>query len=196
MPQSQWIILLIAAMVAGAVLFRLYLVLGRRTGAERPAAGAGLRPANALSTPSTPPAVTEPGARGLLDIQLADKSFETAKFLDGARTAYGLIVRAFEKGDTAALRPLLSDEVYQAFTAAIAARGEAPAPLAFAAIKDARISNAAVEGKTMEITITFVASFDPPAGAPRDVTDIWTFARAVDAADLNWTLVATSGEPV
>ena len=34
MPDSQLIEILIAAMVAGVVLFRLYTVLGRRTGHE------------------------------------------------------------------------------------------------------------------------------------------------------------------
>ena len=36
MPNSQFLDILLFAVVAGVILFRLYTVLGRRTGNERP----------------------------------------------------------------------------------------------------------------------------------------------------------------
>ncbi len=128
MPDAQLIEILIAAMVAGVVLFRLYTILGRRTGHEpqsqdriAPASsGANLR---ALSADR----VAEPQARSLFDIQLADPSFETGHFLKGARAAYEIILKAFTGGDRTSLKPLLSDDVYKAFDAEIARRGAAPA---------------------------------------------------------------------
>jgi hypothetical protein len=85
MPDSQLIGILIAAMVAGVVLFRLYIVLGRRTGHEpsheqqaaRGPAPSPLRTPSALEAPP-PEAVA---ARGLLDIELADPSFDREHFL-------------------------------------------------------------------------------------------------------------------
>jgi len=38
---------------------------------------------------------SEPQARSLFDIQLADPSFETGHFLKGARSAYEIILKAF-----------------------------------------------------------------------------------------------------
>jgi predicted lipid-binding transport protein (Tim44 family) len=202
MPQSQLIILLVAAGVALVVFVRLFMVLGRKTGAEQPPrvpgwAGAGKATEAEATTPrpipASVPAVQVPG---LFDIQLADKSFDQAKFLDGARAAYGMIVTAFEKGDREALKPLVSPEVLEGFSAAIDARGDTPARYHFSAVRDAAIASAAVQDGMMEITTVFTAAFETAeaVGAPHEVTDRWTFQRAVGASDPNWTLVATSGE--
>ena len=100
MPDSQLIAILFAAMVAGVVLFRLYTVLGRRTGHEpqpdnkrAPTAPQPLRnqPAPAAAEPPPPESAC---ARGLLDIELADPNFDRAHFLKGARTAYEIIQKA------------------------------------------------------------------------------------------------------
>jgi len=133
---------------------------------------------------------------GLFDIQLADKAFDADRFLEGARTAYGMIVTAFEKGDRQALKPLVSPEVLEGFSAAIAERGTAPPRFHFSAVRDARITGASVHEGLMEITVAFTAAFETAegVGAPHEVTDRWTFQRAVGAADPNWTLVATAGE--
>jgi predicted lipid-binding transport protein (Tim44 family) len=199
MADAQLIEILIAAMVAGVVLFRLYTILGRRTGhepqqrdptANSPAAAA-LRP-----PPADRPA--EPQARSLFDIQLADPSFETGHFLSGAKTAYELILKSFATGDRASLKPLLSDEVYKAFDADITARNGAPPAETLAGLTDARIAEAALAGQTAEITVSFRAQFahgTPSASdyVQRDVTDVWTFARQIGAASPTWILVATSG---
>jgi predicted lipid-binding transport protein (Tim44 family) len=188
MPDSQTLGLFVAAMVAGIVCFRLFMVLGRRTGQEPQA-----RPAPAPLDPATPrPAPEpepEPGApsSGLLDIQLADRNFDTPKFLSGARDAYVQIVTSFASGDRAALRPLLSPDVYSAFEAGISQRSGAPA--AFVKLQDARIVGSALNGRTAEITVAFTAEF-----ATGTVTDVWTFERNLGSADPNWTLVATSGD--
>lgn len=184
MPDSQTIIILVAAMVAGVVCFRLFIVLGRRTGQEPQA-----RTRSAPLTPPAPAAAPEPGASsgGLLDIQLADRDFDTPKFLSGAREAYVQIVTAFASGDRAALRPLLAPEVYSAFDAGISARPAPPA--AFVKLHDARIVNSALHGRPAEITVAFTAEF-----ATGNVTDVWTFERDLDSSDPNWTLTATSGD--
>jgi len=183
MPDIQTWGLVIAGTVAALVCLRLFWVLGRRTGHEPQPAP--VRPAAPSSLAAPPPPVT--GGNGLLDIQLADRSFDTQKFLAGARDAYGQIVTAFAAGDRARLRPLLSPDVYAAFEAGITGRTEAPA--AFARLNDARIAAAALHGGTAEITVAFNAEFATGA-----VTDVWTFAREADSNDPNWTLVATSGD--
>ena len=191
MPDAQLIEILIAAMVAGIVLFRLYTILGRRTGHEPQPQDRAL-PTQANPALRAPPASAEPQARSLFDIQLADPSFETGHFLSGARTAYELILKAFAAGDRASLKPLLSDEVYKAFDTDIAARNGAPAAESLAGLTDARIVEAALAGQTAEITVSFRAQFTH-GETQRDVTDIWTFARQIGSSSPTWTLVATSG---
>ena len=193
MSQSQWIPLLVAAGVAVAVLVRLFMVLGRKSGTELPPV-----PASAPAAPGAPvpPPPQKLDAPGLFELQMADKSFEAEKFLAGARSAYGQIVTAFQKGDREALKPLVSPDVLEGFSAAIAARGEGPQRFHFSAVRDAAIEHAAVQNGVMEITVRFDATFETveAVGAPHEITDRWTFTRTAKSSDPNWTLVATSGE--
>ena len=196
MPDSQLIGILIAAMVAGVLLFRLYTVLGRRTGHEP--SREQQAPRAAASSPLRSPAAVEAlppegaCARGLMDIELADTSFDRAHFLNGARAAYEIIQKAYADADRLALRPLLSDEVYAAFEREIAARPGAADRLN--QILDAKIVGASLDGKLADITVAFRARFNAPGGSPREVADHWSFARTLGASDPNWILVATAGE--
>lgn len=196
MPDSQLIGILIAAMLAGVVLFRLYTVLGRRTGHEPQQDNTRPSPTSPLQAARAPVVIEPPPegacARGLMDIERADTSFDRAHFIKGARTAYEIIQKAYADADRLALRPLLSDEVYAAFEQEIAARPGAADRLTV--ISDARIVAAELTGKLADITVAFRASFAGLDGVVREVADRWSFARALGASDPNWTLVATAGE--
>ncbi len=216
MPDSQVLDIILIA-IAGVILFRLYSVLGRRTGHERqrpqPAPSArenvvALPDRTALKPESASTTANDPVARGLLDVKLADKTFETDHFLAGAKSAYELILTAFASGDRGTLRPLLSDEVYGAFDSVIKSREERGEKVAFTFVgyKDVKIVQASLKGRTAELTVAFVAQFisattdnsghvaEGDTRTVRDVTDVWTFAHDVRARDPNWTLVATSGD--
>jgi predicted lipid-binding transport protein (Tim44 family) len=219
MADSQLLGILLIAMVAGIILFRLYTVLGRRTGNEREPqdrlrriGGAVPQPAdNVVALPdrtaSAPAQAQGDGAeRGLVDIKLADRTFETEHFLEGARAAYKMILDAFAARDRATLRGLLSDEVYSAFDAVMRGREERNETVkyAFVGFRNVQIVHAELKGRTAEITVEFTAQsvastldakgtvIEGDADAARDVTDVWTFAHEIRASDPNWTLVATS----
>lgn len=194
MPDSQSLGLLIAATLAGIICFRLYWVLGRRTGHEAPPQQQA-KP-SPLSAPPPQPApvalpeaqeATPPAANGLLDIQLADRNFDTTKFLGGAREAYKMILDAFLRGDRETLRPLLAPDVMAAFEEAIKTRETPPDPMT--RLLDAKIVNAQMEGRQAEITVAFNAEF--PHGT---ITDVWTFSRSVDSTDPSWHLITTAGD--
>jgi predicted lipid-binding transport protein (Tim44 family) len=223
MQDSQLLDIVLIAVTA-VLLFRLYTVLGRRTGNER------TREDYRLSGPSSAPrsgeqvvplpdrgsvkpelardAPGDPVAQGLLDIKLADRTFETEKFVSGARGAYELILTAFGTGDRGALKPLLNDEVFAAFDGVIRGREQRKEKVAFTFVgfKEVKIVHAAVKGRGGEITVSFAAQFisattgetgkliEGDTRTVRDVTDVWSFARDLRARDPNWTLVATSGE--
>lgn len=216
MENSQLLIIVALAMIAGFILFRLFMVLGRRTGNEREpprpyqrVGGGTADDQKVVPMPVTAGIAARPSdplAQALLDIKLADKTFDADHFLSGARQAYEMILTAFAKGDRQTLKPLLSDEVYGAFDGVIKGREERKEKVTFSfvGVKDARISHAALKGRTAEVTITFqaqyISSTSNEAGAVidgdpksvRDANDIWTFARDVRASDPNWTLVATT----
>src|ERR1700722_18705684 len=144
MPHAQMLEIAIPAMIAAVLLFRLYTVLGRRTGNE-PTAGTSRLPAPSTGgAVAAAPAPSDPLSRGLMDIALADRSFDKVRFLAGARTAYEIIQKAYAGGDRLALRPLLSEDVFAAFDGAITARAGAPPEESLAGITDARITGAAL----------------------------------------------------
>jgi len=222
---SSEILDIVLVVAAGIILFRLYTVLGRRTGHERPPqenyrfqpnpdapGAAGDEKVAALPLPKRVETIegqpADPVARGVLNIKLADRSFETERFLSGARSAYEIILTAFARGDRAVLKPLLGSEVFAAFDHAITAREQAKETVSFTFVgfKDTKIVEAAMKGRTAEATVAFGAQFisatsneagsvvEGDAKSVREVTDVWTFSRDTRARDPNWALVATSGE--
>ena len=146
-----------------------------------------------------------PLARSLTQLMRADPSFDPNHFLDGAKTAYEMIVTAFAEGDRKALKQLLSREVYDGFVSAITEREarQEKIEFRFVGIDKAEITAASLKNGTAQITVRFLsklisATHDKNGtvidGDPihvGDVTDIWTFAREVNSRDPNWKLVAT-----
>jgi predicted lipid-binding transport protein (Tim44 family) len=228
MQNFQVLEVILLALVTGVIAFRLYTVLGRRTGNERSHEDQlrlpdGARPNaqapapavkdNVVTLPERPaqaPAVgaatANPVSRGLLDVKLHDRNFDSERFLSGARAAYEMIVTAFARGERDALRPLLSDDVYETFDREIKAREakKERVEFTFLSLKSARVTGAEMKGQTAEVTVNFdseimLAGYDP-AGAliegdaktPHDVSEVWTFARDTRSGDPNWTLISTA----
>lgn len=225
------IILLIIAVV---IFFRLRSVLGRRTGNERspfdpysrreaPPTASGdekvislpHRPAVGAEPPDVAPAaeaqiktLAPEGTslnEALTAIAAADRSFDPDAFVQGAKTAYEMIVTAFAEGDRKTLKQLLSREVYEGFVSAITQRESRQETIEFrfVGIEKSDITDASLKDGTAQITIRFLsklisATHDKDGavvdGDPihvGDVTDVWTFARDVASRDPNWRLVAT-----
>jgi len=223
MPESQ-LLDVVLIVVAGVVLFRLYTVLGRRTGNERtrdtfriggaqPAPNAGDKVLKLPDSEIAPADQSREGAagtvaQGVRDLKLADKSFDADKFLAGAKSAYEIILSAFAGGDRSTLRPLLGDDVYRVFDDVVRGREQRKEKVTFTfvGLKDAKILDAGVRGQSGEVTVSFAAQFisaaqdtngrviDGDVKSVRDVTDIWTFARDIRSRDPNWVLVATTGD--
>jgi predicted lipid-binding transport protein (Tim44 family) len=213
------------AMVAAFLILRLRSVLGRRTGNENSERWTSRppQPSNRADVPDNvsrlpdrgraagdaPMIDATPGSpleAGITQIRVADSSFDPRDFLGGARAAFEMIVDAYAQGDTSALRPLLSDEVYENFAAAIRSRQQAKQKLdtTLVGIKSADIIEARMESRNAFVTVKFVseqinvtrdADGAVVEGDPQHIaviTDVWTFSRNMRSRDPNWTLVATS----
>ncbi|TMJ18908.1 MAG: Tim44 domain-containing protein [Alphaproteobacteria bacterium] len=208
--------IVLLAMIALFVGFRLYAVLGQRTGHEqqpvtRPEAQPEAKPALvapdvAPSTPESSALVYEQGAAGgIRAIVSADPSFDVARFIEGAQSAYRMVLEAFWKGDREELAWLTSPEVRTAFEEAIDAREAEGHVLEnrLVAIERAAIDDARLKGKVAEIDVRFEAFIAAVtrdkegtlvAGSMSDAVptnDIWTFQRNLASKDPNWLLVDT-----
>jgi predicted lipid-binding transport protein (Tim44 family) len=208
---------ILLAMVAAFLALRLYTVLGKRTGHEqplpKPAEERGVVAAPMPRTIDVTPETREvanrniapPAEKGLRAIIAADSSFDVQQFLEGAQSAYRMVLEAFWKGDEEALGWLVEDNVAHAFAEAIAARTAAGHVLdnRLVSIEHAQIQDAAVEGRTGRITVRFDADIaavtrdaegNLVAGSMSDAVqthDIWTFSRPLKSDDPNWKLADT-----
>ena len=150
-----------------------------------------------LPDPASPP------GQALRRMQGIDRTLDPARFLDGAEAAFRIIVAAFAAGDRARLRPLLADDTYTAFAAAIAAREAAGETqrTEIHAIEAATIEAADLRGSIADVVVRFVSDQvnmtlgsdgNPMMGtdAVTEITDQWTFERDLTSSDPTWRLVA------
>ena len=216
------------------IFLRLRSVLGQRTGSERPPydraapnvvqrsqdtnvvpmPGAVIDQAPQAPTADVAPptdrwkGIAEQGtplAQGLDAIVTQDSSFDPEHFIDGAKSAYEMIVLAFANGDRRALKDLLSSEVYDSFDGVIKDREkhEQKTETRFVSIDKAELVGAEARDRSAQLTVRFVSQMisvtrdktgaivDGNPDKVADITDVWTFARDTSSRDPNWKLVGT-----
>jgi predicted lipid-binding transport protein (Tim44 family) len=145
-------------------------------------------------------------AAGLLAIAEADPAFGPKSFLEGAKSAYEMIVTAFAEGDRKTLRNLLEKDVYDGFERAIADREAAghTVDFTFVGLPRVEISDAELDKRVAYVTIRFHAEVvsatrdkegnlvEGNADQVANIADEWTFSRNTKSRDPNWKLVATN----
>ncbi len=200
--------------LAAFIAYRLYSVLGARTGEEQQRDIQGLQRAqNTVEEPrreEEPPPAPKPLApvsAAAAPLRLADAAFDERAFLDGARGAYEIIVEAFAAGDLKSIRRYIGPSVFDAFKSAVGAREAAGrrTDLKFVGIESAVIAESKVENGEMIAVADFLSNqvravYDGNnqlvEGDPARidyVKDRWTFSRSVSSSDPNWILIATGG---
>ena len=197
------------AMVAAFLVLRLRSVLGKRTGNEQqqqqPAEDNVIELPTARKAP--PPEPLPPGAlgEGVAAIRSADPDFRLDSFLSGARMAFEMIVQAYAEDDLKTLRPLLADEVYGPFAAAIEQRRRTGETLGteLMGIRAVEAVDARLNGPMAEVTARFVSEqvnvvkdsegrvVEGDPNRVVDVVDVWTFRRDTRSGNPNWQLCAT-----
>lgn len=214
--------IILLAMVAAFLGLRLYSVLGKRTGHEQEHMPRNIEPRKVdrdssddskphipdiVQSPANAPAmIYDRGAEaGMRDIIGADRNFDAARFVEAAKSAYGLILESFWTGDKNTLRELCDDDVYDSFVAAIDAREQRGEMLEnkLVRIDETRIIDAQYDRPNGRITLRFDADIAAVvkdkegnliAGSLSDAVathDIWTFRRDLSNANPDWILDET-----
>jgi predicted lipid-binding transport protein (Tim44 family) len=193
--------LIILAVLAAVVLFQLYAVLGRKVGRGPEAATSTA--AQVQSTLEAPRAVMPAPEEampltGVAALRARDSSFEAGQFLQGARSAYQMIVKAFAEGDRAALQPLLAPAVMQSFDAAIRDRETAgrTETVEFLQPPRADLESVTVNGDVARAGVRFLAEFRSRSKDAsgegvddRRTAEVWTFERNLRSRNPNWILI-------
>jgi predicted lipid-binding transport protein (Tim44 family) len=197
------------AVVAALVLGRLYQVLGQNRGAEPPpersvsdfraqpsgSTKADISPDSDSDASNVihlkPKAYDGPGAQGLAAIAAQQRGFSPESFIDGARQAYAMIVSAYGSGDEAALKPLVDQDVFEAYQAVMAQRlADNAHKIEVVRISDAVILDAELDGRTARIDVSFTADLAEGGDGLRAADEVWSFERIIDSRNPNWLLSA------
>ncbi len=197
------------AAIAAVICVAFYSVLGKSVGRGPDDA---FKPDEAFGKPDAP--TVRDGELGLVAdeaiedeiglgaIARAEPDFSPARFIDGAKTAYAMILEAFASGDRDTLRDLLSDDVYDVYDAAITDRDVQSLTQVtdLGRLRTGQIKNARIEDGTAYIRVLYEADI---ASALRDaegelvegdpdtlasISEYWTFERVIGSSDPAWRL--------
>lgn len=127
-------------------------------------------------------------------------------FLNGAKSAFEMVINAFAKSDLETLKFLLADKIYEGFEQSISQRNQANQTLTsnLIAIDEAKITSASMVANVALVTIEFTSKQinyvldqdeNVVEGSKTDITtltDIWTFKKDVSDNSPNWIIVSTN----
>ena len=204
--------IIIFAVIAVLLVIRLRSVLGQRSGYEQPQGEsptnrfdgneneAEVIPLHSKANDSSPVAL-----HGLDALRQVDRSFNEKEFINGAKSAFEMILSAYAEGDLAQLRRLLGYDLLQSFTSSIESRIAAKESLSITLdeLREASILNISVIDQVANITMHFHSvqtrvamdnngePIDSEDTGAREFTDIWTFERDLTLSDPNWKLTET-----
>jgi predicted lipid-binding transport protein (Tim44 family) len=205
--------LIIFAALALFLSYRLFNVLGTKGGHEpdehdrpvlKPVGGrdeggeVDNRPAEPVAPEKPLPVWAEPIAE-------VYPGFDAENFLEGAASAYEMVVQAYVDGDLSDVRSFIEPEVQKSFDVAIEGRNAAgqESTVVFVGVQKPQVVDvekgeheirAELKFKSEQVRFVKDAEGNIVEGSETQVVDVvdrWVFARDVKSRDPNWTLVAT-----
>lgn len=210
----QFVDLIILALIAGFIIYRLYATLGEKTGYKEEKKGT---PSNVVDfnkkQPTQQPQSTieteeiDPAIRPAIQaITKTDPDFSLKSFIEGATIAFEMVLDAYAAGDLQLLKNLLSADVYKAFETAIAERNEKGHTLenTLVRVEDVVVESAQTKSNMAQISVRYTTEQVPIIkdqdgeiieGNPNQidqVVDTWTFERSLKSRDPNWVLISTN----
>ncbi len=138
---------------------------------------------------------------------ILQKSKITAEFfVNGAKSAFEMVIKAFASGDIEVLKFLLSPKLFEGFSSVVAQRKAAEQTLVtnLIAIESPEIVSATLVDNVATVSVKFVSKQinyitnkegSIIQGGKDDIitlTDVWTFKKDVANPDPNWAVVSTN----
>lgn len=208
--------ILIFAAIALFLIFRLRSILGSRDGFEQrreevsrfsndPANDANPQDEKVISLHADKKPIN---GKGLTAVRQVDSSFRDDEFMNGAASAFSMVLSAFADCDLASLRRLLAFELYQEFAQSVHDRNKRGDRLEITIdeIEDVQLLDGEVVDNVAAVTVQFVSLqtrlvtdkngvvLEDESESKVKITDIWVFERDTTLADPNWKLVETRVE--
>ncbi len=132
--------------------------------------------------------------------------FAKSKFIKSAERAFQIITEAFNKGDVETLEMLVNKKLFKKFQEVIEQRKQdkVTAETDFIGFDKVEIAKANIKANQVaEITVEFVSEqvnilrdaegkvIEGDENYIQNITDVWTFERAISSTSPNWVLVST-----
>ena len=187
----QFFDIIIFAVIAVFIIYRLRSVLGKRTGFQK-----NINQQEFVKKETTPDELTIPqlkeNEQKLEAVYKKVNSFNHKEFLEGAKKAFEIIITAFNKGDKSTLKNLVSKDVYNAFEGAINSGSNNPNSQFYSLVIDG-VEDAKVEGGKISIAVNFTSEQILSDNEDSIVKnkDTWVFEKPESSTGPAWLLVST-----
>ena len=187
----QFFDIIIFAVIAVFIIYRLRNVLGKRTGFQKKPVEQQFVKKQPIQQEVKIPQLSEKEQKFEV-VYKKVTSFDHKAFLEGAKKAFEIIITAFNKGDKKTLKGLVSNEVYSAFEKAINEGSNNPNAQFYSLVIDG-IDDAKVENEKITIGVNFISE-QILSDNEEDIVknkDTWVFERPEKSSGPAWTLIST-----
>ena len=187
----QFFDIIIFAVIAVFIIYRLRSVLGKRTGFQK-----NINQQQFVKKETTPDELKIPqlkeNEQKLEVVYKKVSSFNHKEFLEGAKKAFEIIITAFNKGDKGTLKNLVSKDVYNAFEGAINSGSNNPNSQFYSLVIDG-VEDAKVEAGKISIAVNFTSEQILSDNEDSIVKnkDTWVFEKPESSTSPAWLLVST-----
>ncbi len=211
--------LIVLGAIALFIILRYRSVLGQKTGhdfSKTQTDKDGLK----LVTPEKKPAESQEAepeeetlpefedaqiTNALHKMKATDPAFSVSEFLNGAKSAFEMVIDAFNQHDRETLKMLLSPEVYESFEESMKEQEEKShtTETTLISLKEAEIVGAEMKKAAAQITVQFLSEqvhvvrdeeknvIEGDPSRVQDIADEWTFERDLKSRNPNWAIIAT-----
>ena len=187
----QFFDIIIFAVIAVFIIYRLRSVLGKRTGFQKKINQQEFVKKETILDELKIPQLKE-NEQKLEAVYKKVNSFNHKEFLEGAKKAFEIIITAFNKGDKGTLKNLVSKDVYNAFEGAINSGSNNPNSQFYSLVIDG-VEDAKVEGGKISIAVNFTSEQILSDNEDSIVKnkDTWVFEKPESSTGPAWLLVST-----
>ena len=183
--------IIVFAVVAVFLIYRLRSVLGKRTGHQKPPSPNKYTSEKNISLKKNIPQLKD-SEQKLLKIYDAIEHFDHKAFFDGAKKAFEIIISAYNQGDKKTLKALVSKNVFTTFEKAIDNNNNNPSSQFYSLVIDG-VEDAKLENNIIKITLKFTSEqfTNDDENTIIKKQDIWTFEKKADSKSPEWILTST-----
>ena len=201
--------ILIFAIIAIFLIYRLKNILGTKTGLEDSNFNKDNTESNLANVVSIVSKKTKHNPDNVdketLKIKKTDNTFDHIQFIDGSKTFFKMVLEAFVEGNLDKVKDFIKPSVLKNFNLVIKERDKESETLIInlKAIKNTEILSSEISKAALKISVQFESVqikalkdkndnlIDGDLNEEILVKDIWVFERKINYLNPNWTLIET-----